>query len=218
MTQPLVTICVPTVSHRRGLLSRLLWSIGEQAQAYEGKYEVLIYDDDAVAYGDKLNALFAEAKGKYVVDCGDDDWVASGFLGLIGVAEMEEVDIDCIGYKILYTENGLFQRTIAHRADVFGYSDPFTQGVTQRCWIKKEIAMSVPFQNHYTADRDWGHAIAQKIGTHTYIDRVLYYYDHWENEMLGTAPEHRPEAWVESNRVGEWGYSTFPWFEEPRRI
>ena len=209
----ILTICVPTVSHRAGLLSRLLWSIGEQSYLKTDKFEVLIHPGDAIAYGDKLNRMFAEANGKYVVDCGDDDWVASSFLELLHVAESDE-DFDCIGYKILYTENGQFQRTIAHRADVVGYDDPYTQGVTQRCWIKKEIAASVPFGNHYTADREWGPAVQAKIKSHAYVDRVLYYYDHYEAEMLGTAPDHRPRAWVDTNRVGDWNHD-FPWWEGP---
>lgn len=210
--KPIVTICIPTVSHRKGLLSRLLWSIGEQAQYHKGQFEVLIHPGDDIAYGDKLNRLFAAAKGKYVVDCGDDDMVASDFLNLISVAENDNPD--CIGYKILYTENGKFQREIAHRADVQGYSDPYVQGVTQRCWLRKEIAASVPFGNEYTADRVWGPLVQAKIKTFAYVDRVLYYYDHWESEMLGTSPEHRPEAWVDTDRVGEWNYE-FPWWEGP---
>jgi len=208
-----VSICVPTVSHRAGLLSRLLWSIGEQAQYFEGRFEVLIHPGDDIAYGDKLNRLFAEAQGKYVVDCGDDDWVSGDFLNLIHVAEDSE-DFDSIGYKILYTENGKFQREIAHRADVTGYADPYVQGLTQRCWIKREIAASVPFGNEYTADRVWGPLVQAKIRKHVFVDRVLYYYDHNSTEYLGTAPEHRPEAWVDTDRVGTWNYE-FPWWEGP---
>jgi hypothetical protein len=74
--------------------------------------------------------------------------------------------------------------------------------------------MSVPFGNHYTADREWGPAVQAKIKSQAFVDRALYYYDHREDEMLGTAPEHRPEAWVDTNRVGEWNY-TFPWWEGP---
>jgi hypothetical protein len=211
-SDPVLTICIPTVSHRRGLLSRLLWSIGEQAEPWQDQFEVLIHTGDDTAYGDKLNRLFAEAKGKYVVDCGDDDWVASSFLNLIPIAK--NGGFDCLGYKILYTEDGLFQREIAHRADVQGYSDPYVQGVTQRCWIKKEIAQAVPFGNEYTADRAWGRAIHKLIKSHAFINRVLYHYDHRTDEYLGTAPDHRPQAWVEVNRVGEWNYD-FPWWEGP---
>ena len=213
MPEPILTICVPTVSHRAGLLSRLLWSIGEQAEPYQGQFEVLIHPGDDIAYGDKLNRLFAEAAGKYVVDCGDDDWVASSFLSLLPV--VMDNDVDCIGYKILYTEDGLFRREIANTPGVVGYSDPYVQGVSQRCWIKKDIAMSVPFQNHYTADRDWGRAIHPLIKSHIFVNRVLYYYDHYNAEMLGTAPSHKPDAWVDTNRVGTWDYS-FPWWEGPR--
>jgi len=211
--RPVVTICIPTVSHRKGLLSRLLWSIGEQAQHFEGKFEVLIHPGDDIAYGDKLNRLFAEAKGRYVVDCGDDDWVSSDFLNLIFVAEG---DPDAIGYKILYTEDGIFQRAIAQGAVGYvGIDDPYNNGITQRCWIKKEIAMSVPFGNHYTADREWGPAIQEKVKSVAFVDRVLYYYEHNSTEYLGTAPDHRPEAWVDTNRVGEWDYD-FPWWKGPR--
>jgi len=214
LRNPILTICVPTVSHRAGLLSRLLWSIGEQAAPYQGQFEVLIHPGDNIAYGDKLNRLFAEAKGEYVVDCGDDDWVSGSFLSLIDVAMSGHYD--CIGYKILYTEDGRFQREIAQGAlGYVGISDPFNNGVTQRCLIKKEIAMSVPFGNHYTADREWGPAVQEKIRSATFVNRVLYFYDHREDEMLGTMPNHLPANWVDTNRVGTWNYD-FPWWEGPR--
>jgi hypothetical protein len=215
LSEPTVTICVPTVSHRAGLLSRLLWSIGEQAERYEGLFEVLVHPGDNIPYGDKLNRMFAQAAGAYVVDCGDDDWVASDFLSsLIAVAGRGQYD--CIGYKILYLENGKYQREIAQGAPGhIGISDPFNNGVTQRCWIRREIAISVPFGNHYTADREWGPAIQKWIKSATFVNRVLYFYDHWEDEMLGTMPHHRPKAWVDTNRVGTWNYD-FPWWGGPR--
>jgi hypothetical protein len=213
LREPILTICVPTVSHRAGLLSRLLWSIGEQAAPYQGQFEVLIHPGDNIPYGDKLNRMFAQAAGEYVVDCGDDDWVASDFLSLIDVAMSGA--FDCIGYKILYSENGKFQREISHVAWVPGYSDPYVQGPTQRCLIRREIATAVPFGNHYTADREWGAAIQKWIKSATFVNRVLYFYDHWEDEMLGTMPHHRPKAWVDTNRVGTWNYD-FPWWGGPR--
>jgi len=139
----ILTICIPTVSHRKGLLSRLLWSIGEQAQGFEDMFEVLVYPGDDIPYGDKLNHMFSIAQGEWVVAVGDDDWLPAHYLQILPI--LKDKDVDYLGYKILYLENGLFQYEIAHSAEIVGWPTHNVRGVCQTCPVRTSIAKSIPF-------------------------------------------------------------------------
>jgi hypothetical protein len=56
-------------------------------------------------------------------------------------------------------------------------------------------------------------AVGGLVRTHDFVDRYLYHYDHWADEMLGTEPGQFPGAWVDTDRVGRWplGGSLSPW-------
>ena len=209
MPEPILTICIPTISTRKGLLSRLLWSIGEQAEGYTHRIEVLVHPGDNIPYGDKLNRMFAEAKGEYVVAVGDDDWLSAGFFDEVLVA-LWGGHLDYLGYKILYLNGGKFQYEIRHTADIVGWPTSRLRGVCQTCPVRTSIARSVPFGNEYYDDRKWSYEVGKQVKRHLFINRTLYYYDY--GESVGTTPG---EGWVESDRVGTWDYS-FPWWEGPR--
>ncbi len=209
-----LTFCIPTVSHRAGLLSRLLWSIGEQADGWADRFEVLIYPGDDVAYGDKLNHMFAEAKGEYVVAIGDDDWLSAAYLRSVMPWLRDPLESpDYVGYKILYLNGGKYQYDITHTADIVGWPSDRLRGVCQTCPVRTSIARSVPFGNEYFDDRKWSAEVGKQVKRHTFIDRVLYYYDY--GESVGTTPDQKPDAWVNSDRVGTWNYK-FPWWDGPR--
>jgi hypothetical protein len=205
---PILSICIPTISTRKGLLSRLLWSIGEQAE-HAPDFEVLVYPGDNIPYGDKLNRMFAEAKGEYVVAVGDDDWLPGCYLGLV-LGHLMSTHIDYLGYKILYLNKGRYQYDITHTADIVGWPTNRLRGVCQTCPVRSSIARSVPFGNEYFDDRKWSLEVGKQVQKHLFIDRVLYVYDY--GESVGTQPG---EGWVDSDRVGTWDYS-FPWWEGPR--
>jgi hypothetical protein len=208
MDSTVLTICIPTISTRAGLLSRLLWSIGEQATGWEDTFEVLVYPGDTIPYGDKLNHMFAEACGRFVVAVGDDDWLASDYLRET-IAPLMTRDLDYLGYKILYLNNGKYQYDITHTADVVGWPSNRLRGVCQTCPVRTSIARSVPFGNEYFDDRKWSFEVGKQVQKHLFIDRVLYYYDY--GESVGTQPA---EGWVASDRVGTWDYR-FPWWDGP---
>jgi hypothetical protein len=198
------------VSHRAGLLSRLLWSIGEQAEGWAARVEVLVHPGDDIPYGDKLNRMFKGARGSHVVAVGDDDWLASNFLATL-LPPLGFENPDYIGYKILYLNNRKFQYEIAHTADVVGWPTNRLRGVCQTCPVRTSIARSVPFGNEYFDDRMWSARVGEQVINHLFINRVLYYYDY--GDSIGTTPEGN-ENWVDNDRVGTWDYK-FPWWDGP---
>lgn len=203
----ILSICIPTISTRQGLLSRLLWSIGEQAEGFEDQFEVLVYPGDDIAYGDKLNRMFAEAQGEWVVAVGDDDWLPATYLQMVPL--LADRNPDFLGYKILYLKDGKYQYEITHTAEVSGWPSNTLRGVCQTCPVRTSIARQVPFGNDYYDDRVWSAEVEGLVQTHMFVNRVMYCYDY--GESVGTQPA---EGWVDSGRVGVWDYR-FPWWKGP---
>lgn len=191
-----ITICVPTVEARRSLLSRLLWTLSSQLE-----YAEVIVADGEWPMGDKLNAMFATASTPYVVAVDDDDLVDPNFVvaGVIGGR------YDFLGYRILYTEDGHFAGSVAHRGDGDTTWSTFDRGVSPKCMVRTEIARSVVFGNHYTADREWSEQVQEQVLSHTFIDEHLYHYDHWNRHMLGTTPAAGKLSTPQRD-VGTWPY------------
>jgi hypothetical protein len=205
----ILTICIPTVSHRAGRLSRLLWSIGEQAEGYTDDLEVLVHPGDDIPYGDKLNTMFEMAQGEWVVAVGDDDWLPANYTQLLPL--LKHYDVDYLGYKILYLNDRKFQYEIAHTADIVGWPTHNLRGVCQTCPVRTSIARSVPFGNEYTDDRIWSASVGELVQSHKFLNRAMYIYDY--GDSIGTTPDGS-ENWVDNDRVGTWDYS-FPWWEGP---
>jgi hypothetical protein len=125
---------------------------------------------------------------------------------------LEGAPVDFLGYRILVTEAGRYQMGVEHRGDVTGWPGA-VRGVSPKCPVRTGLARRVPFPDRYTGDRDWSMAVGGLVRTHDFVDRYLYHYDHWADEMLGTEPGQFPGAWVDTDRVGRWPLSgsMSPW-------
>lgn len=185
-----VTVCIPTVPSRRSLLSRCLWSIPDAL-------EIIVADGDR-PMGDKLNDCFATATTTHVVCVDDDDYLLPGWSNFPSIE-------DFIGYRILYTEDGRFGGSVAHRGDGDTAWATYDRGVSPKCPVRTEIARAHRFGNHYTADREWSEAVQYDIASHWFIDAHLYHYDHWNRHMLGTTPD-AGRLDTPQRDVGNWPY------------
>lgn len=151
--------------------------------------------------GDKLNAMFAAAATTHVVCVDDDDLLLPSF----GWDITRALECDFIGYRILYTEDGQFRGSVAHRGQGDTSWSTYDRGVSPKCLVRTEVARAYPFGNHYTADREWSMAVQQDIETHHFIDAELYHYDHWNAHMVGTEPDD-PRFARPQRDVGTWPY------------
>lgn len=194
-----LSVCIPTIESRRSLLSRCLWSLPADVE--------VIVADGAWPMGDKLNACFQAATTTHVVCVDDDDILMHDW------TQLDDIDyLDFVGYRILYTEDGRFGGSVAHRGDGDTGWSTFDRGVSPKCAIRTEIARAHPFGNHYTADREWSEAVQNDIETHAFIDAHLYHYDHWNNHMVGTTPNagrlHTPQrdvgVWPHNRGDAQW--------------
>lgn len=200
----MITICIPTIASRRSLLSRLLWTI--EHQTAKVPVEVIIADGDW-ALGDKINAMFAAANGTHVAVVDDDDLISIDYLRHVTQALKDSpVELDMIGYYLLWTEQGRFMAEPLHH----GLGDP-NHGIEDRGACLKtltatEIARAYPVGNEYAADHQWACQVHPEINTHVTVMAHLYHYDHWNDQMVGTDLNGEQAAWFTRPQrdVGHW--------------
>lgn len=197
-----LSVLVPTVTPRASLLSRLLYGITRQV----GDFEILVHGDDDMGMGDKLNQMFSEATGEYVVCVDDDDMLADSYMDTV----LPALSGDFVGYRILALKDGKYWAEVQHRWNMPGWGGEI-RGVGPKCPIRREIALQVPFGNDYNDDENWSDQVGRLVESGVFIDRALYIYDWWTNHMLGTAPVHHPRRWANQRDVGDWPY-------DPQRV
>lgn len=200
----LLTICIPTIPGRESVLSRLLWTL--QPQVWD-EIEVLV-SPGRRPMGDKLNEMFAEARGRHVVAIDDDDFVASDYVDHLA----NWGDVDFIGHNILWLENGKYAGTVKHRLGGDATWATLDRSVSPKCPVRAEIARRVRFGNEYHADRAWSAEVAEQCESGHYIAAPLYIYDHWSDHMVGTSPDD-PRYGRPQRDVGMWPFSpeAFTW-------
>jgi glycosyltransferase involved in cell wall biosynthesis len=177
-----LSILIPTVSVRASLLSRLLARLEPQLN---DRVEVIVHDSEGFGVGTKCNVMFHAAKGDYVISIDDDDMVPEDYVEKILAA----VGPDFIGYKLMYQRNGQDQYEIIHDVAAFPRSE-YVRGVSLKCPIKRDIAITTHFDDGWGGDMRWCQAIEETklIKTSTFIDEILYIYDFWDTGTLGPMP------------------------------
>lgn len=200
-----LTICIPTIPSRRSLLSRLLFTLDHQMRP---EVEVLIADG-AAPMGDKLNACFAAAQGRFVVCVDDDDLVADDYIDAV-LPKLGNVDF--VGYAVTVLEDGRYTGTVRHSLAGDPLWRSVHRGACPKCPVRTFIARQVPFGNDYHADRDWSLAVHQLCHADAIVRRSLYTYDHWADHMVGTTPDD-PRFRRPQRDVGMWPFrqEVFTW-------
>jgi hypothetical protein len=211
----MLTICIPTVPQRRGLLSRLLFTLQPQVGEW---VKVLIAGGDW-PLGDKVNAMFAAADtASWVVVVDDDDLVAVDYANRV-LPAMWRAAPNMVGYKLLWTEAGRYMGSPLHHGAGHPTHDIDDRGAALKVPIRAAIAKQHPMGNHYSADHDWAMAVHPEIGDeYVTLDRHLYHYDHWNDQMVGTDLGGEQAAWYSRPQrdVGEWPHdpSLFTWITQ----
>ena len=180
-----LSICIATMDRRESLLSRMLWGLQSQP-GLGGAFEILVYGG-IVRVGEKLDSMFAEARGSHVVFFGDDDYVTADYMSTV----LPLLDVDFVGHRLIQTVDGRYAASFAHDARYKSWRGPI-RGVTPIMPIRRELALQVPFPDGYEGDKDWSLQVGELVETSTFVDKVLYFYDFQS--------EHR------FRDVGKWPY------------
>ena len=186
MTQPLLSILIPTVVGRESEFSRLRQSVQDQAKwiilTDQDEVEILFaIDNKQMTICEKREWLYGQASGLYSWQIDDDDTIANDAIWEIFKANI--YNPDCITFKEHCTINGSIFRSNhslkyddwGEKQDGFDYvRTPFMKSV-----IKTEIAKSVPVPHlRYSEDHEWARLLKPHLKTEIHIDQELYFYQH----------------------------------------
>jgi hypothetical protein len=187
-----LSILIPTVSSRRSLLSRLLWTLEPQVRMFAGQVEVLVHADDRVGVGTKCDEMFHNAQGRFVVSVDDDDLVTPDYVSAVMEGIWRQTVPDFVGYRILYTRDGVYQAEIVHDpARGQNHSGTWLRHISLKCPIRRDLVLSAPqFTDRPGGDFRWleGLIRVHPVWDTVFIDRCLYHYDFWDGHTLGPAP------------------------------
>jgi hypothetical protein len=198
MTQPLLSILIPTVVGRESELQNLLNNIkkhcvldiksGMIKQQYVAtKYDceeievIIVKDSKTLTIGEKREIMYNLANGTFSWQIDDDDDISSNAIELILEAIKSNPEIPTITFRERCMMNGVYQ-TSNHSIKYDKWQDnfdgynyvrtPFYKDV-----IRTDIAQSVPFPKiRYNEDEQWSYAIKPLLTDEIHIDEEIYYY------------------------------------------
>lgn len=186
MSQPLLSILIPTVFERVESFKRLRSFINYQINEYDlqGQVEVLhLLDNKEMTIGEKRNRLYQMANGTYSLQIDDDDQIHHEALPLI-IDEIKNEDCDCVGYKELCIFDGKRVESSNFSIKYGGWADNvdgFNHVRTPffKTPIKTRICLQIPVPFiRFGEDHEFSKMIYPLLQKENYIDEFLYHYIH----------------------------------------
>ena len=187
MTQPLLSILIPTVVGREMQYESLVDKLCKQYSGHEVEI-ITKKDNKEVTIGEKREQLYKDANGIFSIQIDDDDELAPNAIELILEAIKSNPEVDCITFEEYCLMNGV-EYSSNHRLDYGGWEGegdkllwdgfhfhrtPFYKDV-----IKTSIAQSVPFEKiRWGEDHLWSIALKPHLKTEIHIPQQLYRYIH----------------------------------------
>jgi hypothetical protein len=210
MSQPILSIMIPTVVGREGELGKLLktlidqiydeWENGRQVFTEDGVFKALrlgdieivsCKDDKTMSIGEKREMLYQKSNGRYAWQIDDDDSVAHDAIELILEAIKQEPD--CITFLENCMMNGAYKRS-RHSLDYDKWRDnydgyDYTRSPFYKNVIKTEIAKKVPFRRiRWNEDEQFSYDLLPHLKTEVHIPKEIYFYQYTStdhNERYG---------------------------------
>lgn len=186
MSQPLLSILLPTVHERQESFNKLRSFIYCQIGANDlgDEVEVLhLVDNKEMTIGEKRNKLYRMASGIYSVQWDDDDFMHHEALPLI-IDELKNEDCDCVGYKELCIFDGKRVESSNFSIKYGGWADNvdgFNHVRTPffKTPIKTRLCLQVPVpHSRFGEDHEFAKAIYPLLHKENYIDEFIYTYQH----------------------------------------
>lgn len=180
-------LMITSIPHRHEKLCLLLAELDRQARPDVG---VILYRDDLEAeYGDKVQAMVDASSADYVSCVDDDDMVAPGYLGKVTAALAGGPDY--VGFRVLWTRDGIAQRPVTHALRCGGWQDTPEQlyrDITQFNPVRRELARSGTWAGGYEAERRWADQVRESglVTREAFIDEPLYWYQECSGDTFVT--------------------------------
>lgn len=178
-----LSICIATVNGREHFVNPLLSEFQRQIQNNMLLNEIQLVvnkDNKELSIGAKRQQMLESAQGEYVVNFDDDDWPFDFYLSEI--MEGIKKGVDCIGFLIHMTTNGLRPQTCCHSLKykewankVDGYD--YVRNVTHFNPVKRSLALIAGYPDlRFGEDKVYSDIVTHLCRTEHFIDKRLFHY------------------------------------------
>lgn len=185
-----LSILIPTLHSRKFYFNNMKRILNEQIEALDNPKEVEILafvDNRKYTTGAKRNALLEKAKGEFVVFVDDDDNLHEQYVPLILEAIKNNPDIDAVGIRGMYTEDGSrpepFETSLKH--DWEKRNGWYYRTINHISPIRRKHALAVKFPNK-TVGEDYDYTMALKktglLKKEVVIEKPIYFYNFISNK------------------------------------
>jgi hypothetical protein len=190
-------ILICSIEHRTDMLAALLAEL--ERQLLPGIGVRVFRDNLETEYGAKCQRLLESSEAEYTSFLDDDDWIAGDFTRTI--MEALEQRPDYVGFKVLYTEDGVPQMPVFHSLQYDGWvnnPEALYRDIAHFNPIRRELALEGVWEGGDGADRRWAEQLRAKgcVKTEVFIDRELHHYRHRMSDTFTAArsplESHRP--------------------------
>lgn len=206
MSQPLLSILIPTVVGREDVCGRLFNKVKGGHAFTKVKIEadekgvsyhlakgitreiciVIAKDNKELTIGEKREELYKKSLSPYSLMLDDDDDIADDAIELILAAIKKNPDVDCVTFEESVTLYGKYYKSNHSLKYPSWYGDgshvlhdgfSFHRSPFYKNVIKTSIAQSVPFKYvRFGEDHLWSIDLYSHLKTEVHIDKELYFY------------------------------------------
>jgi Glycosyl transferase family 2 len=201
-------ILMCSVESRTEMLVPLLEELERQLMPGVG---VRVFRDNLeTVYSAKCQRLLDSSSAEYVSFVDDDDWVEPDFVETIMEALHERPDY--VGFKVLYTVNGVPQMPALHSLRYQGWTNTpsaLYRDISHLNPLRRDLAVRSPWVGREDAvcDAQWADGLSRLgcVKTEVWIDRELYHYRYRPDASFSICSQRpvsdhplRPDApWVQ---------------------
>lgn len=187
MTQPILTIMIPTTPDRERSFWKLMFELEYQIEnnGFKGMVEIVyLCDNKEISVGRKRQLLLEMAKGDFVVGIDSDDFVHPDYIGdIVSTLIKNKDNIDHVGFEEDCLINGERSKSIfsiRHQQwdeNKDGYDH--IRCANPKSVIRREKALLVGYEDmRFGEDRVFSEAVTPLLVGEVYIDKPLYKYIH----------------------------------------
>lgn len=198
MTQPLLSILIPTIPDRELRLSYLENELRHQAEEIvrngnNAGIEIHVkttptFLDGGPTVGAKRNELVQHATGKYLCFLDDDESIAPNYIETLLMLCAQDKDI-CTFNALYKLENywGIVNMRLGHTVNE--QTDPHRLIISRPPWhmcpVRSEFAKLYQFPDKNNAeDWPWMAQVLTHCKTEAYADRVIFQYNHGKHSEV----------------------------------
>lgn len=186
-------ILMCSIVHRTEMLAELLGEL--ERQMVPGVGVRVFRDNLETVYGTKCQRLLDSSTADYISFLDDDDWIAEDFIETI-MAALEEGP-DYVGFKVLYTEDGIPQQPVFHTLQYGGWvnaPEALYRDIVHFNPIRRDLAIQGEWEGGDGADARWAQRLRECgcVKNEVFIDRELHHYRHRMSDTFTASSAQAP--------------------------